>query len=114
MPDDTGAGNDGRRKGLFPGTVAENGKNGVAGPGVSQEIRTLTLIYPLFESGNYITKDSTSKMYNYIKSGFIENSLIDDDLLWDSIQYLESKSILKPVARLRPFATLKGPKPKIN
>lgn len=72
------------------------------------------LIYPLFESGNYITKDSTSKMYNYIKSGFIENSLIDDDLLWDSIQYLESKGILKPVARLRPFATLKGPKPKIN
>ena len=53
-------------------------------------------------------------MYNYIKSGFIENSLIDDDLLWNSIQYLQSEGILKPVARLKPIATLKGPKPKIN
>jgi tRNA-splicing ligase RtcB len=72
------------------------------------------LIYPVLLSGNYKTKKLTSKMYNYTKNGFIENALINDNQLWDTIQYLESEEILKPVARLRPLATLKGPKPKIN
>jgi RNA-splicing ligase RtcB len=72
------------------------------------------LVYNYLQSGNYILNNLKTRMFGYKGTDYIDNKILDDGFLDEQIYALEKKGIIKPVARLRPFATLKGPKPKIN
>lgn len=59
------------------------------------------------ETGEY------SNFFSYDKDSPIKTTMSDDSAISDAIERLSAADIINPVARLKPFATLKGPKPKI-
>ena len=64
-------------------------------------------------SGSTKETGEHSLFFSYERPGSVKTTLMDDAAITNAIENLTEADIINPVARLKPIATLKGPKPKI-
>ncbi len=103
---------------LIPGTNLTSSFLCVAGESVEDSLSTVDhgfgKVIQYYELNKMLTsnKDYKTKLFDYNSNNFKIQNLLSDDGGLKAIDRLANCEIVKPVARLRPFATLKGPKPK--
>ena len=65
------------------------------------------------KSGGAKKTGEYSNLYSYDKDTLVKTPMLDDTAIIQAVESLATADIIRPVARLKPIATLKGPKSSI-
>jgi len=102
---------------ILPGTNQHASYLCVAGDHPEKSLHTIDhgfgkLILKNRKQDGIIDSKHSTKLYHYQKDTYEQKSIEPESVCLQEIRRLEDMGIIKLVAKLRPFATLKGPKAK--